>query len=91
MTGSSTPRLAQLGMLRSPGGGKVEIIKTVSPRWKEVGILLDFDATGVKLKQIEADNDHEGVESCCRTMFQYWLEGNGVQPISGNTLYNTNT
>ena len=64
----------------------MEIIKTVSPRWKEVGMHLDFDATGVKLKQIEADNYREGVESCCQAMFQYWLEGNGVQPISWNTL-----
>ena len=51
-----------------------------------MGCLLDFDATGKTLQQIEADKKNEGVESCCQAMFQYWLEGNGVQPVSWNTL-----
>ena len=51
-----------------------------------MGCLLDFDATGKTLQQIEADRSHEGVESCCLTMFQHWLEGNGVQPVSWDTL-----
>ena len=71
-------------MLWNKDGRKVEIIRTVSPKWREIGVHLNFDPTGVKLAQIEAD--HTGVDSCCRAMFQHWLEGNGVQPASWTTL-----
>ena len=77
-------RLAQLKVLRIPGKLKIEIIKTVAPRWNDVGILMDFDETGKKLEQIEKDK-HD-VEPCCQTMFQYWLEGNGIKPVSWKTL-----
>ena len=73
-------------MLRISGGGKIEIIKTVSPRWKDVGDLLDFDPTGTKLEEIQANKGGEGVGACCRAMFQFWLEGNGVKPVSWATL-----
>ena len=71
-------------LLNETNGRKVEIIRSISPRWREIGDHLDFDPTGVKLDQIEAD--HTGVDSCCRAMFQHWLEGNGVQPASWTTL-----
>ena len=45
---------------------------------------MDFDATGKKLQQIQAD-EHD-VEQRCQAMFQHWLEGNGVEPVSWNTL-----
>ena len=56
----------------------------MAPRWKNIGILMDFDATGKKLEQIETDK--KDVEPCCQAMFQYWLDGNGVDPISWDTL-----
>ena len=52
---SSAPRLALLKMIEAKDGKKIEIIKTVAPRWKDVGDLLDFDETGETLKEIEAD------------------------------------
>ena len=78
--------LAQLKVLRTPDRMKIETIKTVSSRWKDIGDLLNFDPIGAKLSQIEADKGKEGVEACTRAMFQYWLEGNGVRPVSWATL-----
>ena len=83
---SSVPSLTLLTQIKTREGEKIEVIKAVAPRWKDVGCLLDFDAIGKTLQQIQADNGHEGVESCCRVMFQHWLEGNGVQPVTWATL-----
>lgn len=83
---AATPRLAQLKVMRTPDGQKVEIIKGVASRWKDIGILLDFDATGKTLDRIQADMIHQGVVSCCQSMFQYWLQGNGVQPVTWSKL-----
>jgi hypothetical protein len=81
-----TPSLSQLSVLRTQSRNRIEIIKTVSPRWRDIGTLLDFDDTGGTLDQIEADRGREGVESCCQAVFQHWLKGNGVQPATWATL-----
>ena len=83
---STSPRLAQLKVMKTPDGEKITIIKRVAPSWRDIGDLLDFDAKGDTITKIEADEGHKGVESCCRCMFQHWLEGNGVQPPSWATL-----
>ena len=83
--GETVPSLAQLRVIKTSGGSKIEIIKTVAPKWRDIGDLLDFDKKGETLQQIEADKKNEGVESCCRAMFQYWLQGNG-KPASWTTL-----
>ena len=81
---SSAPRLAQLRVMRTADGQKIEIVKTVATKWRDVGVLLDFDAKGDTLDRIEADR--KGVESCSQSMFQHWLKGNGVRPASWATL-----
>ena len=83
---SSAPRLAQLRVMRTPDGQKIEVVKTVASQWMDIGDLLDFDASGETLQRIQADEGQKGVESCCRSMFQYWLQGNGVKPVSWATL-----
>ena len=83
---STAPRLSQLKLLRSPHGKKVEIIKHLAWKWKDVGVLLDFDAQGNTLSRISADEGRAGVESCCQAMLQLWLQGSGVQPVSWATL-----
>lgn len=76
MSLSSTPQLSQLKQLQTTDGGKIEIMKSVASAWREIRDLLNLD-------KIEGDIDEE---SCCQTMFQWWLEGNGLQPVSWNTL-----
>ena len=83
---SSAPRLAQLRVMRTADGQKIEIVKTVASQWRDIGDLLDFDASGETLQRIQADEGQRGVESCCRSMFQHWLQGNGVRPASWATL-----
>ena len=80
------PRLAQLKLMRTKTGKKVEIIKALAPRWYEFGDYLDFDPIGEKLDQIKAEGLHEGPTVCCRNMFQHWLKGNGRQPATWETL-----
>ena len=83
---SSALRLAQLKLMQTADGQKIEIIKMVASQWKDVGDLLDFDASGETLQRIQADEGQGGVKSCCRSMFQHWLQGNGVRPASWTTL-----
>ena len=74
---SQSPTIRMLTVLRGPGGEKVEIIASVSRKWKDIGFLLDFDATGQYLDTIEiTDKDPS---SCCQAIFQHWLKGNGVE------------
>lgn len=77
---STAPRLAQLTVWRPASTNKIEIIKTISPKWQEIGDLLDFDGMGQTIEQIRANENR--VECCCRAMFKHWLEGNGRQPAT---------
>ena len=72
-----SPSLAKLKLLQSHGG-KIKIIKRLSPNWKGLGDLLDFDDDGTQLRIIEKRYPNDP-EECCRAMFQYWLAGNGVK------------
>lgn len=53
--------------------------------WKSVGDLLEFDAAGEQLLQVE-ENNRGNYEACCRDVFQLWLMGNGRQPCSWREL-----
>ena len=79
------PRLAQLRILKTAEGQKVQIIKQLAPKWKDFGISLDFDPEGQTLNLIEAEQKLNGSTACCQAMFQHWLAGNGV-PASWGTL-----
>ena len=72
-------------MLRTSGGQTVEIVASIGTKWKDVGILLDFDATGQQLDTIETGNEKDPT-SCCKAMFQYWLKGNGTEPRTWGKL-----
>ena len=79
------PQLAQLMMLKTVEGQKVQIIKQLAPVWKYFGISLNFDPEGQTLNLIEAEQKLNGPIACCQAMFQHWLAGNGV-PASWGTL-----
>ena len=70
------PRMAQLMMLKSTTGDKVEIIRTIAPDWKNVGILLDLDPNARKVKCIETDHAYKqnGSIICCQEIFRLWLD-----------------
>ena len=73
------PTLTQLMKIKTAGGEKVQIIKSLAPQWKELGALLDFDTEGRTLKLIEADHQQKGYVACCQEMFTLWLQGKGKE------------
>ena len=75
---SARPTIKKLKMLRAPNGETVEIVSSVAPKWKDVGIFLDFDDTGQCLDTIESGYEKDPV-ACCQAMFQHWLKGNGEE------------
>ena len=87
------PTLVQLTLLKlkSKTGKeleRVEIIKSVAAKWKEIGVFLKFDVNGSQLTNIDsqyAHASHSPVEPC-RAMFMHWLEGNGVKATWENLL-----
>lgn len=72
--------------MKMPQGKRVEIIKALAPKWKEFGLLLDFDPTGSELDIIDRDHGKEGCVECCTFMFSLWLQGRGKQPATWETL-----
>ena len=82
---SDTPTLAQLQSLKGTEGKVLMIIDHVAHKWGDIGINMDFDATGYTVRTIKANN-HD-VTDCCKVMFTTWLEGKGSkQPPTWNVL-----
>ena len=79
------PTLKLLSLLKTAEGKKIKIIPTVASQWQSLGDQLDFDKSGKKLKEIE-DKYPSDPKACCRSMFQHWIDGNGVQPCSWRKL-----
>ena len=80
----SQPTIAQLSLLKT-ADGKIRIISQLAPRWRDLGYIMNFDATGAEIETI--DQKYRGdPKECCRAMFQLWLNGYGVRPCSWGTL-----
>ena len=78
------PTIAQLQLL-SLSGRRVEIIKSLAPRWHLFGDHLSFDSDSTTIDLIK--EKHQGdPESGCKEMFQKWLKGEGVRPVNWRTL-----
>ena len=82
---SASPSIRMLKVLKGPDGQKVEIVAAVAKKWKEIGVLLDSDATGQHLDTIETGYEKDP-SSCCQAMFQHWLKGNGVEQTWGTLI-----
>jgi len=72
------PTLAQLKIMKTARGEKIDIINCVAPQWKQLGILFNFDAEGRAVDLIEAQHKLEGPVVCCEATIKYWLKGNGI-------------
>jgi len=77
--------LDKLSLIKLPCGERVRIIETVAKDWRKVGCQLNFDRAGNQLDIIEQQKSNNPV-ACCEAMFQHWLNGNGVKPITWNKL-----
>ena len=68
------PSIAQLMRLKTKER-KVEVIKSLTPHWRELGLLMDFDGEGRTVDLIEAEYQMKGQTACCQEMFKLWLKG----------------
>ena len=66
-------------------GQRVEIIKTLAPKWHLFGDYLSFDSDGtsIEILKVQYRGDPEGG---CRAMFQMWLQGKGTEPVTWQNL-----
>ena len=60
----------------------VSIIRAVAPSWEKFALYLMMDRNMVDIWKRNLDQ----VEEAARTLFGYWLDGNGRKPISWKTL-----
>ena len=54
------------------------MLPSVSKRWNDLGLELLDPKDEDKLSNIEKDSKLEGVEICCKKMFDKWLEYDNV-------------
>ena len=78
------PELKHLRALKSPSGEiRINIIKTIAPKWQQVGVYFDFDDG--ELHRIATENP-DSPEVCCNQMMKCWLEGKGKQQATWGAL-----
>ena len=80
------PTLAQLMMLTTPSGDKIDIKTSLAADWKDFGIHLNFDDDGGTVSLIEAQYGRDGPVACYSEVMRRWVCGGGVQPASWMTL-----
>ena len=61
--------------LKTTEGKKVEVIKSLTPQWRELGLLMDFDDEGRTVDLIKAKHHSKGQAACCQEVFKLWLKG----------------
>lgn len=77
----SHPKLEVLTLITwRDGHGKdqrLEILKTVSARWRDVGVLL-----GQKLSELDGYQrmENNDIGGCCTRVFSHWIDDNGHSP-----------
>lgn len=82
---TALPRLSELQFMITSDGEGVEIIKSVASEWQKICVQMDFDPAGNTLELITQAERGNPVP-CCMSVFRHWLKGNGLQPITWNTL-----
>ena len=80
---SSNPRMSQLESIWTEKE-RINLIRSIAPWWLKIGRSLHLDKS--VLLDIRAHEASKGVEACCKSLFQRWLEGAGVQPASWRAL-----
>lgn len=76
------PKLYQLDLL-SGNGKTVRLMDAIAYNWDRVALRLHFEHYDIS--RIGRDHHQQSILAC-RTMFNDWLNGQGRQPTSWNTL-----
>ena len=69
---ATKPSIAQLLILKTAKGNKLEIIKSMTPKWIMLGLQMDFDGAYETIQLIEAEYRSQFV--CCQEIFKRWLK-----------------
>ena len=77
------PEMWQLQKFVGVSGRPVRVVEEVSADWEKLALALHF--RGVIVRAVE-QSQHFQVEAACRTILQRWLEGEGLQPVTWETL-----
>ena len=56
-------------------GEKLQISRSLTPQWRQLGVLMDFDKDGQTVDLIKAEHQSEGQTVCCQEVFKLWLKG----------------
>ena len=57
----------------------------MAPKWHHFGDLLNFDSDGRNIEVIR-EKYRGDPEGGCKAMFQWWLQGNGTEPLTWRNL-----
>ena len=61
----------------------VKVVQKLAADWEKLALALDFDHEIIR--EVER-SQHFQVEGACRTILQRWLDGQGSQPATWDTL-----
>ena len=73
----------QLQMFVGVRGREVRVIEEIAADWKRLALALHF-RRGVLWAVRESE--HFQVENACCTILHKWLDGQGLQPVTWDTL-----
>ena len=82
MTGEK-PKFAELTLLRTTDGKRLNIIHTVATKWEDVATRLGISRNEIKFTRLRARHRDE---EACHDIFRHWLQGGGCKPITWATL-----
>ena len=77
------PKMWQLQKFVGVSGRVFKVVEKVSADWEELALALRFDHEIIRaVKQSE----HFQVKAACRRILQRWLDWEGLQPVTWETL-----
>ena len=82
MTGDR-PELWQLQKFVGVRGRVVKVMKEISADWEKLALALRFRGGVIRTVR---ESEHFQVERACRTILHKWLDGQGLQPVTWDTL-----
>ena len=77
------PEVSQLQTFVGVAGRPIRVVEEVSSDWEKLALAFQF-RHGV-INAVRRD-EHFQVEAACRTILQRWVDGEGRQPVTWETL-----
>ena len=77
--------MSELLLLKTSSGRSVRIVEEIGPFYRQLGVLLLNDKTGVVTKVITQRHPND-VDAISVEILRRWLEGQGQHPVTWSTL-----